>query len=158
MEIYDFNVKLGNGKEISMSDYKGKVLLIVNTASKCGFTYQYGELQKLYEQYNKKGFEILPFPCNQFMNQEPKSNDEIAEFCKINFGLSFPLFAKIDVNGKNADPLFVYLRKKTSGLFSDSIKWNFTKFLIDRNGNIIGRFKPSMSPLKLKDKIEALLS
>ena len=133
MNIYDYTITTKDGKEIPMSNYKGKILLIVNTASKCGFTPQYNELQDLYEKYENSGFEILAFPCNQFMNQEPGTNEEIANFCTLNFGITFPIFSKIDINGKNAHPLYKYLRKNSTGILGNSIKWNFTKFVIDRS-------------------------
>ncbi len=157
MNIYDFVVNSKEGKEIKLSDFKGKVLLIVNTASKCGFTPQYKELQALYEKYGQRGLAILAFPCNQFMNQEPGSNEEIANFCSLNYGVTFPVFAKVDVNGRNAHPLFQYLRKKTSGLLGGSIKWNFTKFLVDKKGKIAARYSPMTQPSKLDDRIEFLL-
>lgn len=157
MNIYDFNIKADDGKEISMSDYKDKVLLIVNTASKCGFTPQYDELQALYDSYGQKGFEVLAFPCNQFMKQEPGDNNEIKNFCTLNFGITFPIFSKIDVNGNTADPLYKFLKSKSSGLLGSSIKWNFTKFLVDSKGNVVARFSPTTKPLKLKTQIEKLL-
>jgi glutathione peroxidase len=157
MSIYDFAVKTNEGKEISLAQYKGKVLLIVNTASKCGFTPQYKELQQLYENYQDKGLEILAFPCNQFLSQEPGSDEEIAGFCSLNFGVTFPLMAKIDVNGENAHPLYQYLQKNSPGVLGKAIKWNFTKFLIDAEGTIAGRFSPTTAPLKLSQQIEKLL-
>lgn len=157
MSIYDYKIIDNNGNEISMSIYRGKVLLIVNTASKCGFTPQYNELQSLYEQYNENGLEILAFPCNQFMNQEPGTKEEISRFCTLNFGITFPIMAKVDVNGENAHPLFKYLKENSSGIFGKSIKWNFTKFIIDPEGNIVGRFAPTMTPSKLTKTIEDLL-
>ena len=157
-ELYDFNVVTNSREEHSMSIYKGKVLLIVNVASECGFTPQYEGLQKLYETYKDQGFEILAFPCNQFGGQEPGSAQQIQNFCKTNFGVTFPLFAKIDVNGEDAHPLYVYLKKKAPGLLgTKSIKWNFTKFLIDREGNVIKRFGSSTKPEKLTQDIKALL-
>ena len=153
--IYDFTVEDGNGKSISLSDYKGKVLLIVNTASKCGFTPQYKGLQELYEQLRDKGLEILAFPCNQFANQESGSNEEIQQFCQLNFGVTFKVFAKIDVNGKNSHPLYKYLRSKTGTRLGSMIKWNFTKFLIGRDGSIIKRFEPNITPEQLAPIVEA---
>lgn len=156
MSIYDYTITAKDGKEIPVSDFKGKVLLIVNTASKCGFTPQYNELQKLYEQYSHQGFEILAFPCNQFMNQEPGSNDEISNFCTLNFGVTFPIMSKVEVNGKEAHPLFKYLQDHCPGVLGKSIKWNFTKFLVDAEGKIVGRFAPTTSPMKLQKRIEKL--
>jgi glutathione peroxidase len=159
MSVYDFTVKTIRGEEKSMADYKGKVLLIVNTASKCGFTPQYKELQELYDEYKDKGFEVLGFPCNQFGQQEPGTESEIESFCQLNYGVTFPLFAKIDVNGANAHPLFVYLTEKAPGILgTKSIKWNFTKFLVDKNGNVVSRFAPKTKPSELKQEIEKLLN
>jgi glutathione peroxidase len=159
MSIYDMTVKTIRGEEKSMADYKGKVLLIVNTASKCGFTPQYKELQELYDEYKDKGFEVLGFPCNQFGHQEPGSESEIESFCQLNYGVTFPMFAKIDVNGANAHPLFVYLTEKAPGILgTKAIKWNFTKFLVDKNGNVISRFAPQTKPSELKQEIEKLLN
>lgn len=158
MSIYQFSVTTASGKEQSLSDYKGKVMLIVNTASKCGFTSQYQELQQLYESYGKDKFVVLAFPCNQFLKQEPGSNEEIQNFCQINFGVTFPVFSKIDVKGPKADPLFIYLTAKAPDLLSKSIKWNFTKFLIDGNGNIYDRYSPTTSPSKLISDIEKLIA
>ncbi|GMB08212.1 glutathione peroxidase [Thermolongibacillus altinsuensis] len=159
MSIYDFTVKTIRGEEKSMADYKGKVLLIVNTASKCGFTPQYKELQELYDEYKDKGFEVLGFPCNQFGQQEPGTESEIESFCQVNYGVTFPMFAKVDVNGEHAHPLFVYLTEKAPGIFGTKIiKWNFTKFLVDKNGNVVGRFAPQTKPSDLKGEIEKLLN
>lgn len=157
MSIYDFQVKTASGETNFLKDYEGKVLLIVNVASKCGFTPQYEGLQKLYEQYHDQGLEILGFPCNQFLGQEPGTDREIQEFCQVNYGVNFPVLAKIEVNGSNADPLYQYLTKEAPGILGGAIKWNFTKFLIDRNGNIIKRYAPNTEPSKLADKIEELL-
>lgn len=157
MSIYDFTIKSNKGEDISMSAYKGKVLLIVNTATKCGFAPQFNDLETLYQEYSEKGLEILAFPCNQFLNQEPGSDSEIANVCQINYGLSFPLMAKIDVNGGNAHPLYKYLQKNSTGLFSSAIKWNFTKFLVDSNGQIVNRYAPTVSPISMKNDIEKLL-
>ncbi|MFV0341344.1 MAG: glutathione peroxidase [Anaerocolumna sp.] len=181
MSVYNFTVKDMKENELPLKNYEGKVLLIINTATKCGFTPQYDELQDLYEKYAKEGFEILDFPCNQFGEQAPGSVDEIHTFCDANFGITFPMFSKIEVNGDNADPLYKYLtsqkgfagfdesHKLTSVLnnmlssadpdFSNkpSIKWNFTKFLIDRNGNVIERFEPTESIETVEDKIKELL-
>ncbi|MBM7865666.1 redoxin domain-containing protein [Heliobacterium gestii] len=158
MSIYAFKAKPIQGQEVSLEQYRGKVLLIVNTASHCGFTSQYQGLQNLYVTYKEKGLEILGFPCNQFLNQEPGSNDEIASFCSINFGVTFPLFEKIDVNGPNAHPLYQYLEKTAPGLFgSERIKWNFTKFLVDREGSVVKRFAPTVTPEQIAADIEKLL-
>jgi glutathione peroxidase len=142
MPIYDFNARLGTGEERHLADYRGKVLLIVNVASKCGFTPQYNGLQALYQQFQQRGFEILAFPCDQFGHQEPGSDPEIAIFCEDTYGVTFPLFAKIEVNGKNAHPLYVWLKQQKGGLLGNSIKWNFTKFLVDRVGTVRARFAP----------------
>lgn len=158
MSIYDFTVKGSNGSDISLSAFKGKVLLIVNTASKCGFTPQYAELQELYTTYYDKGFEVLAFPCDQFAHQEPGSAAEIQEFCQLNYGVTFPIFAKIDVNGNKADPLFKFLRTQKKAFLSNNIKWNFTKFLIDRDGNFVERYAPSFKPSEITPEIEKLLS
>lgn len=158
MTVYRFSAKTITGEEISLREYEGQVLLIVNTASRCGFTPQYKELQQLYERFREQGFVVLGFPCNQFGNQEPGTEDEISRFCKINYGVTFPMFAKVNVNGTNAHPLFKYLKEKAPGVLgSKAIKWNFTKFLIDRNGNVVARFAPNVPPLALINEIEALL-
>ena len=157
MKIYDFTVKGRAGEDVSLADYKGKVLLVVNTATGCGFTPQYEGLQKLYDSHQDKGFEILDFPCNQFANQAPGTNDEIQSFCTLNYGTTFPRFAKIDVNGKNASDLFKFLKKEKGGLLGSSIKWNFTKFLIDREGNVAKRFAPTDTPESIESDILALL-
>ncbi|MGV3489650.1 MAG: glutathione peroxidase [Tuberibacillus sp.] len=158
MSIYSFSAKKINGEAVSLSEYKDQVLLIVNTASRCGFTPQYAELQQLYEKYHRQGFEILAFPCNQFMHQEPGNEEEIQEFCQTNYGVTFPLFAKIDVRGKDAHPLFKYLMEQAPGTFSKQIKWNFTKFLINRKGEVTARFAPSTSPAKLETDVQNLLA
>ena len=156
--IADFTVTTNRGEELALKDKLGKVLLVVNTASKCGFTPQYDGLEKLYQQFKDKGFEVLGFPCNQFGAQEPGSADEIAEFCKVNFGVTFPLMAKIDVNGANASPLYDWMKKEAKGLMgSTSIKWNFTKFLIDREGNVVKRYGPQDTPAGIARDIEKLL-
>ncbi|ANB57152.1 glutathione peroxidase family protein [Anoxybacillus sp. B7M1] len=158
MSIYDFTVKTIHGEEKTLAEYKGNILLIVNTASKCGFTPQYKELQELYDQYRDKGLVVLGFPCNQFGNQEPGTEEEIAQFCELNYGVTFPMFAKVDVNGEYAHPLFDYLTKKAPGVFgTKAIKWNFTKFLVDRDGTVIERFAPKTRPAELKQEIEKLL-
>lgn len=155
--IYDLKVKKTDGTYMSLNDYKGKVMIIVNTATKCGFAYQYKELEEIYKKYKDLGLVILSFPSNQFNNQEPLNDSEITEFCTINHNVTFDTFAKIDVNGQNADPLFKYLKKQTKGLFGSSIKWNFTKFLIDKNGKLIKRYGPNISPYKLEKDLELLL-
>lgn len=181
MSVYDYKVIGIDGEEISLEKYKGKVLIISNTASKCGFTPQYADLEKLYNKYNEQGLEILGFPCNQFAGQEPGNNKEVKNFCQLNYGVSFPLFEKIDVRGSSAHPLFKYLSEEISFkglnlkhpggqilynflkeqfpeyLIGNSIKWNFTKFLIDREGNVVGRFEPTTEPLDMVSEIEKLL-
>jgi glutathione peroxidase len=157
MSVYDFTVKTASGTEKSLAEYKGKVLLVVNTASKCGFTPQYKELQSLYDTYHQQGLEILAFPCDQFAHQEPGTDSEIQTFCQMNYGVTFPVFGKIEVNGKNSHPLYGYLRKQKKDLFGDSIKWNFTKFLIDREGNVVERYAPSLSPSEIAPAIQKLI-
>jgi len=156
--IYGFEAVNIDGRNVSLSEYKGKVILIVNVASKCGFTKQYAGLEELYNKYKDKGFTVLGFPCNQFKNQEPGTNAEIKEFCSLNFGVTFDLFEKIDVNGANAHPLYKFLTKKVTGTFGDSIKWNFTKFLIDKEGKPVKRFAPQTEPKSFEKDIEALLN
>ncbi len=155
--LYDINVKKSNGEEIKMEEFKGKVILIVNVASKCGFTKQYDGLQKLYENYCDKDFVILGFPCNQFGGQEPDAADKVASQCKLNFGVSFPIMEKIEVNGENEHKLYTHLKKEKSGLLGSSIKWNFTKFLIDRDGKVVKRFAPKTEPKNIGKYIEKLL-
>lgn len=181
MNIYDFSAEKLNGQTVSLSDYKGEVLLVVNTASKCGFTPQYEGLEKLYKANKDKGFEILGFPCNQFLEQEPGSSDEIKSFCKLNYGVTFPLFAKIDVRGPKASPIYDYLKNAApfkgldlsvegarviEGVLKDKypellegndIKWNFTKFLIGKNGEVVGRFEPYITPEDLQKELDKLL-
>ena len=157
MDIYDFIVRNAKGVDVPMSDFKGKVLLIVNTATGCGFTPQYEGLQELYRKYKDKGLEILDFPCNQFGHQAPGTEEEIQEFCTLHYKTTFPLFAKIDVNGKDADPLFVYLRKQKGGFMGNEIKWNFTKFLISREGKVIERYAPTTKPREIESDILKLL-
>lgn len=157
MNIYQFSAPLMNGDKKSIGDYQGKVLLIVNTATKCGFAPQFQELQELYNKYKEQSFEVLGFPTNQFMNQEPGSDKEIAKRCQLNFGVNFPLFKKIDVRGENTHPLYKYLIREKKGFITSGIKWNFTKFLIDRNGKIIKRYAPITSPLKIEEDIKKLL-
>lgn len=158
MKFYDFKAKKINGQEVNMEDFKGKIVVVVNTASKCGLTPQFKELEELYQGYKDKGVEILGFPCNQFAKQDSGSNEEIHEFCQLNYGVSFNMFEKIDVNGKNAHPLYQYLKNESKGLLSKEIKWNFTKFLIDDQGNVIKRYAPTVSPLKIKNDIEDILN
>jgi glutathione peroxidase len=154
----DFSATTIEGQETDLSAYDGQVVLVVNTASQCGFTSQYAGLQELHETYAERGFAVLGFPCDQFGNQEPGDEEEIASFCERTFGVSFPMFAKVDVNGDDAHPLFAWLREQKSGLLpGDSIKWNFTKFLIGRDGQVIRRFSPTTEPGKLGDPIEAAL-
>jgi glutathione peroxidase len=156
--IADFTVVTNRGAELDLRDKLGTVLLVVNTASKCGFTPQYDGLEKLYQQFKDQGFEVLGFPCNQFGAQEPGNADEIAEFCKVNFGVTFPLMAKVDVNGDDASPLFDWMKSEAKGLMgSTSIKWNFTKFLIDREGNVVKRYGPQDTPASIAKDIAKLL-
>ena len=157
MKFYDFTAKKMNGIEVKMDEYKGKVLLVVNTASKCGFTPQLAELEQMYKDYKDKGFEIIGFPCNQFANQDPGSNKEISDFCLINYGVTFTMFEKIDVNGESAHPIYKYLKNNEKGILNNEIKWNFTKFLIDSEGNVVDRFAPTTNPKKIRKDIEKLL-
>lgn len=157
MELYDFIVKGKSGEDVSLSKFKGKVLLIVNTATGCGFTPQYGGLQDLYKEYKDRGFEILDFPCDQFGHQAPGSDEEITNFCTGRFGITFPQFSKIEVNGKNSIPLYTWLKKQKSGILGGAIKWNFTKFLVDRKGNVVERFAPTVEPKNIEEKIKELL-
>jgi glutathione peroxidase len=158
--IHDFAAEKLNGGTASLADYKGKVLLVVNTASKCGFTPQYKGLEALYEKYHDQGFEVLGFPCNQFGGQEPGDADEIQGFCELNFGVKFPMFSKIDVNGSGTHPLYAFLKQEAPGILgSKDIKWNFTKFLVGRDGHVIDRFAPTTSPDgMIKDVEKALAS
>ena len=155
--FYQFEAETLQGKKIAMEEFKGKAVLVVNTASKCGLTPQYKGLEELYRNYNDKGLVILGFPCNQFANQEPGDNKSISEGCLINYGVSFPVFSKIDVNGDLAHPLFKYLRSELKGFGGDKIKWNFTKFLIDSEGKPVKRFAPTVKPEKLVRHIEKIL-
>ncbi|UNK77965.1 glutathione peroxidase [Sphingopyxis granuli] len=157
MTLYDLSAPLPGGGAQPMADYRGKVLLIVNTASKCGFTPQYKELEALYRDYKDRGFEVLAFPCNQFGAQEPGDADEIANFCSLTYDVSFPVMAKIDVNGSGADPIFKHLKDEKTGLLGSGIKWNFTKFLVDREGNVVSRHAPTTNPEQLRKEIEELL-
>lgn len=155
--IYNFTVKMPNGMEKSMNEYEGKPLIIVNTASKCGFTPQFKGLQELYDKYNEQGLEILGFPCDQFNNQEFDNIEETTQFCQINYGVTFPITAKIDVNGDNEDPLFTFLKEQKKGVLSKKIKWNFTKFLIDRNGQVVERYAPTTDPSKMVEDLIKVL-
>ena len=156
--IYDFEAQTISGEKVKLGSYQNQPMLIVNTASKCGFTPQYEGLEALYEEYKDQGLVVLGFPCNQFGRQEPGSESDIEQFCQLNYGVSFPMFAKIDVNGRNADPLFKYLKKSRKGILgSEKIKWNFTKFLVNRDGEVVARYAPTVKPKDLVGKIEALL-
>ncbi|MEQ9422769.1 MAG: glutathione peroxidase [Cyclobacteriaceae bacterium] len=158
MNFYDFEAQALKGETVPMGQYKGKTVVVVNTASKCGLTPQYEGLEKLYQKHKEDGLVILGFPCNQFGKQEPGSADAIKEFCEVNYGVSFPMFAKIDVNVENAHPLYKFLKSQLGGLFGSKIKWNFTKFVIDKNGNPIKRFAPVVKPEKMEPVINKLLS
>lgn len=156
--VFDFSARRLGGAEETLEKYRGQVLLVVNTASKCGFTGQYSGLEALYQEYRGQGFCVLGFPCNQFGAQEPGSDDEIQSFCQINYGVTFPIFEKIDVNGDSAHPLFAHLKKQAKGVMgTQGIKWNFTKFLVTRDGNVVERYGPQSKPESLKGAIEALL-
>jgi len=157
MSIYDFNARDIDGQERELKEFEGKVLLVVNTASKCGFTPQFQGLETLYERMNSEGFEVLGFPCGQFNDQELESAEGIKNFCELNYGVSFPMFDKIDVNGEAAHPLFKHLRKETKGLLGDAVKWNFTKVLVDRNGTVLKRYAPQVDPLDIEKDIRKLL-
>ena len=157
MSLYELKATRNDGIEEGMDTYRGKVLLVVNTASQCGFTPQYKGLQELYTKYREKGFEVLGFPCDQFGHQEPGSDEEIHSFCERNFGVTFPLFKKIEVNGDNTHPVFEYLKKNAPGLLGQSIKWNFTKFLVDGQGKVIKRYAPTTTPEKIESDIRELL-
>jgi glutathione peroxidase len=157
--VYEFSAQTIDGKTRTLADYKGKVLLVVNTASQCGFTPQYKGLEQVYQQFKGRGFAVLGFPCNQFGAQEPGPESEIAEFCEMNYGVTFPLFAKIDVNGDGAHPLFKHLKSAAPGVLgSESIKWNFTKFLVGKDGNVIARYAPNTKPEDLVAEIEKALA
>jgi glutathione peroxidase len=157
MNVYDFTVKAADGSEKPLRDFEGDVLLIVNTATKCGLAPQFDGLEKLWQDYRDRGFTVIGFPSNQFANQEPGTDDEVQEACRINFGVTFPLMAKIDVNGKNEDPLFAHLKKEQGGMLGSAIKWNFTKFLVDREGSVVKRYDPMTTPDKIAADIERLL-
>ncbi|KAG0450807.1 hypothetical protein HPP92_026755 [Vanilla planifolia] len=156
--VHDFTVKDARGEDVDLSIYKGKVLLIVNVASKCGLTNtNYTEMSQLYEKYKDKGLEILAFPCNQFAGEEPGTNEEIVEFATTRFKAEYPIFAKVDVNGDNADPIYKFLKSSKGGIFGDSIKWNFSKFLVDKEGNVVDRYAPTTSPSSIEKDIKKLL-
>jgi glutathione peroxidase len=156
--IYQFSCATPAGEQVSLADYQGKLLLVVNTASKCGFTPQFEGLETMYQKYHQRGLEILGFPCNQFGHQDPGNNDEITEFCQLNYGVSFPMFGKIEVNGGAADPLYKHLKKQAPGaLGSKRIKWNFTKFLVNDTGEVLKRFAPTTTPEQMEKEIEKLL-
>lgn len=157
MEIYDFTVKDAKGNDVSLRQFKGEVLLIVNTATGCGFTPQYEGLEKLYREYHSEGFEVLDFPCNQFGKQAPGTDEEIASFCTLKYDTTFPRFKKIDVNGDDAIPLYKWLKEQKGGIFGNAVKWNFTKFLVDRNGRVVERYSPTTSPAKIESEIKRLL-
>lgn len=158
MSFYDFSAKKMNGQEVKMEEYKGKVVLVVNTASKCGLTPQFKELEEIYKEYKEQSLDILGFPCNQFASQDPSSNEEIHSVCLLNYGVTFTMFEKIDVNGANAHPLYKFLKDEEKSLFSKEIKWNFTKFLIDKEGNVVKRYSPTTKQLKIKEDILKLLN
>ena len=156
--VYDFTAKTINGESISLSQFRGKPLVIVNVASQCGFTPQYKGLQELFDEFKGKGFTVLGFPCNQFGSQEPGTEKEIQSFCETSFGVTFPMFAKVDVNGPNTDPLWTFLKESQPGLLgTEAIKWNFTKFLVDKNGQVVKRFAPKDSPESMKSAIASLV-
>ena len=155
--IYSFTVKDGKGNDVPLKNFEGKVMLVVNTATGCGFTPQYKGLEELYEKYHEKGLEILDFPCNQFAGQAPGTNEEIHEFCTLKYKTQFPQLAKINVNGADESPLYTFLKKQKKGVMGSKIKWNFTKFLVDRQGNVVSRFAPTDTPEKIDSKIAALL-
>lgn len=159
MSIYQFQAERLTGEMQSLADYQGQVLLIVNTASRCGFTPQFSDLEQIYQQYKAQGFQVLGFPCNQFGGQDPASNAEIGEFCQINYGVSFPMFAKIEVNGQNAHPLFQYLKENATGILgSEAIKWNFTKFLVAKDGKVLKRYAPTTKPTDIQQDITQALA
>lgn len=156
-KFYNLEAQTLSGKTVTMEDYKGKTIVVVNTASKCGLTPQYEGLENLYKKYQDKGLVVLGFPCNQFGNQEPGNADDIKEFCQLNYGVSFPMFSKIEVNGDNTHPIFKYLKTELKGVLTNNIKWNFTKFVIDKNGFPVKRYAPTTKPAKLEKKIEEIL-
>jgi len=158
MSFYDYSAKLNDGKVKKLKDFRGKVVLVVNTASQCGFTPQYKGLQELYAKYKDRGFAVLGFPCDQFGHQEPGDDEEIKSFCEMNYGVDFPLFSKIEVNGEDAHPLYKFLKNEKGGLLGDAIKWNFTKFLIDKEGNVVERYAPMTTPDRIAGDIEKELA
>lgn len=155
--IYDFKALTSNGKELDFDQFRGKVLLIVNTASKCGFTPQFAGLEELNQRYKDKGLVVIGFPCNQFASQDPGSDEEISNFCQINYGVTFQMMKKVDVNGKNADPIFQFLKDRSKNIFSDDIKWNFTKFLVASDGITVRRYAPTVKPNRMRKDIEEML-
>ncbi|NHW36781.1 glutathione peroxidase [Paenibacillus aceris] len=158
LNVHQFTARTIRGDEKSFADYKGQVLLIVNTATKCGFAPQFKGLQDLHDTYKDQGFNVLGFPCNQFKDQEPGNDAQVEQACQINFGVNFPLFSKIDVNGADTHPLYRHLKQQASGIFGSSIKWNFTKFLVDQEGKVIKRFSPTTTPRKIEKEIQKLLA
>lgn len=157
--IYDMEAQLINGDTVKLDDYQGKVMLIVNTASKCGLTPQFKGLEELYQEYHERGLEIIGFPCNQFASQDPGSNEAIQEFCEMNYGVTFPMYAKVEVNGGNTHPLFKHLKKQAPGFMgSQNIKWNFTKFLVGKDGEVLKRFAPTITPAQIRSDIEKALA
>jgi len=157
MSFYDFSAKLSDGSDVTMAQYKGQVVLVVNTATKCGLAPQFDDLEALHQKYAEEGLRVLGFPSNQFANQEPGDNDQVAKVCRLDFGVTFTLFEKIDVNGENAHPIYQYLKKEAKGTLGDAIKWNFTKFLIDRNGKVVKRYAPTVNPRDIEKDILKLL-
>lgn len=157
MNFHDFSIKTPQGKELSMASFKGKVVLVVNTATKCGLAPQFDGLEQLHQAYKDKGLVVLGFPCNQFQDQEPETNDTMEESCRINFGVTFQLTEKIDVNGENTHPIYAYLKKEKGGFLGSKIKWNFTKFLINKEGKVVERYAPTTKPAKIEKDIERLL-
>jgi|SRR5690625_231319 len=157
MTVYNYSAPLISGEDKPLSDYEDQVMLIVNTATQCGFTPQLKGLEKLHETYKDKGFTVLGFPCNQFGNQEPGTNEEVAETCRLEYGVDFPLFAKVNVKGEQAHPLFKYLTEEAKGMITEDIKWNFTKFLVDREGHVVKRYAPMTKPEKISQDIEKML-
>ena len=155
--VFDFTVKMKNGEDKSLKEYKAQPLIIVNTASKCSFTPQFKGLQELYDKYKEQGLVILGFPCDQFNKQEFDNIEETTAFCQVNYGVTFPIFAKIDVNGVNADPLFTFIKEQKKGLLTKNIKWNFTKFLVNSNGQVVKRYAPTTDPNKMEDDLEKVL-
>ena len=158
MSFYDYSAKLNDGRVKKLKDYRGKVVLVVNTASQCGFTPQYKGLQELFAKYKDRGFAVLGFPCDQFGHQEPGDDEEIRSFCEMNYGVDFPLFSKIEVNGEDAHPLYKFLKSEKGGLLGDAIKWNFTKFLIDKEGSVVERYAPMTTPDRIAGDIEKELA